>query len=339
MTNEKNNKNNIVRFPNLNGRLLEKGMDSLKSKKYDESLSCFEQLLYADPMHAQGNLGLVLSLVELGRLHEAKQRCDRMLKEGIGEYYDVLQIYLSILVQLSEYITVVSVIEAVLEEQKIPADKAETFYQLLQFSRKVIEQEGVPEVKKDPELPTAPPANPDFQVLKEMLASDQADSQWMAVQQLKRLGPDMIVPMFESFLIDEKKHPAVKSLILQYLKENQVDKIVRIEKYGQFTEVDIAKLTDLNDHFFYKEVKSLIKDELEQENPSLLEIALAVWKDYSLALYPFSPTPENKVLWFEAAVMAANILCGMEEETDQEDEELQRAVKLLVELERFYMQT
>lgn len=337
MTNDKSNKNNIIRFPNLNGRLLEKGMDSLKSKKYDESLSCFEQLLHSDPMHAQGNLGLVLSLVELGRLHEAKKRCDRMLKEGIGEYYDVLQIYLSILVQLSEYITVVSVIEAVLEEQKIPADKAETFYQLLQFSRKVIEQEGIPEVKRDPEPKVN--ENPDFHTLKEMLSSERADSQWIAVQQLKRLGAEITVPLFESFLIDEKKHPAVKSLILQYLKENQINKIVKLEKYGQTDEVDIAKLIELNEHPFYKEVRTLIQDELEQENPSLLDIALAVWKDYALALYPFSPQPENKLLWFEASVMAASILCGIEESMESEDEELQHAVKLLVELERFYMQT
>jgi tetratricopeptide (TPR) repeat protein len=337
MTNDKENKNNIIRFPNLTGRLLEKGMDSLKNKQYDDSLACFEQLLHSDPMHSQGNLGLVLSLVELGRLQEAKMRCDRMLKEGIGEYYDVLQIYLSILVQLSEYITVVSVIEAVLEEQKIPADKAETFYQLLQFSRKVIEQEGVPEVKRDPEA--RPSDNPDFLTLKEMLSSDRADSQWIAVQQLKRLGPEMTVPLFEAFLVDEKKHPAVKSLILQYLKENQINKFVKLEKYGQTEEVDIANLTDLNEHPFYKEVKRLIQDDLEHENPSLLDIALAVWKDYTLALYPFTPKPENKLLWFEASVMAASFLCGLEEELENEEPELQKAVKHLVELERFYLQT
>lgn len=338
MTKDKENKNNIIRFPNLTGRLLEKGMDSLKNKQYDESLSCFEQLLHTDPMHSQGNLGLVLSLVELGRLHEAKARCDRMLKEGIGEYYDVLQIYLSILVQLSEYITVVSVIEAVLEEQKIPSDKAESFYQLLQFSRKVIEQEGVPEVKINPEN-TVSKQNQNLSFLKDMLQSERADSQWMAVQQLKKLGPELTVPLFESFLLDESKHPAVKSLILQYFKENQINKVVKLEKYGQVKDVDIHDLTDWNEHPFYKEVKALIQDELEQENPSLLDIALAVWKDYTLALYPFAPQPENKLLWFEASVIAASVLCGLEEDLENEDAELQKAVKLLVELERFYLQT
>jgi tetratricopeptide (TPR) repeat protein len=337
MTNSKEpNKNNIIRFPNLSGRLLEKGMDSLKNKKYDVALSCFEQLLEGDPMHPQGNLGLVLSLVELGRLQEAKVRCDGMLKEGIGEYYDVLQIYLSILVQLSEYITVVTVIEAVLEEQKIPADKAETFYQLLQFSRKVIEQEGVPEVKENPERTVK--ESPDLSGLKEMLASERADSQWIAVQQLKKLGPDLIVPLFETFLMDKTKHPAVKSLILQYLKENEIHKTVQVEKYGQVKEVDISELTEWNEHPFYKEVKSMIQDQLEQENPSLLDIALAVWKDYTLAIYPLLPDPENKVLWSEAAIIAASELCGIEEDLANEEEELKHAVKLLVELERFYLQ-
>jgi hypothetical protein len=338
MTSEKENRNNIVQFPNLTGRLLEKGMDSLKTKQFDESLSCFEQLLHSEPMHSQGNLGMVLSLVELGRLQEAKVRCDRMLKEGIGDYYDVLQIYLSILVQLSEYITVVSVIEAVLEEQKIPADRAETFFQLLQFSRKVIEQEGVPEVKKDPDQNPQGYENPDFTSLKEMLSSDRADSQWMAVQQLKKLGPAMTVPLFESFLMDKTKHPAVKSLILQYLKENQIDKTVKLEKNGQIKEVQISQLNEWNEDPFYIEVKKLIQDELEQDNPTLLDIASAVWKDFTLSLYPFSPKPENKVLWTEASIIAASILCGIEEETDQDDADLQKAVIQLVELERFYLQ-
>jgi hypothetical protein len=337
MTNENENKNNIIRFPNLTGRLLEKGMDSLKNKQFNESVSCFEQLLQTEPMHSQGNLGLVLSLVELGRLQEAKLRCDRMLKEGIGEYYDVLQIYLSILVQLSEYITVVSVIEAVLEEQKIPADRAETFFQLLQFSRKVIEQEGVPEVQNYPKEERAYD-NPDFSSLKEMLSSERADSQWMAVQQLKKLGPELTVPLFESFLMDETKHPAVKSLILQYLKENHINKLVKLEKNGQVDEVDISQLKEWNEDPFYIEVKNLILDELEQDNPSLLDIASAVWKDYTLSIYPFSPKPENKVLWSEASILAASVLCGIDEDIDQEDEELQKAVKLLVELERFYLQ-
>jgi tetratricopeptide (TPR) repeat protein len=337
MTNKKERiKSNIIRFPNLSGRLLEKGMDTLKNKKYEVSLSCFEQLLQSDAMHPQGNLGLVLSLVELGRLQEAKVRCDKMLKEGIGEYYDVLQIYLSILVQLSEYITVVTVIEAVLEEQKIPAEKAETFYQLLQFSRKVIEQEGIPEIKENPEKMVK--ENPNLSSLNDMLASDRADSQWIAVQQLKKLGSELTVPLFEAFLLDKSKHPAVKSLILQYFKENNLNKTVRLEKYGQIKEVDITQLEEWNEQPFYIEVKSLIQDELEQNNPSLLDIALAVWKDYTLALYPFLPDPKNKVLWSEAAIVAASVLCGLEEEFDDGDKELQHAVKLLVELERFYLQ-
>ncbi|MDR7073682.1 hypothetical protein [Fictibacillus barbaricus] len=337
MTNENEKKNNIIRFPNLSGRLLEKGMDSLKNKHFEEALSCFEQLLQNEPMHSQGNLGLVLSLVELGRLKEAKNRCDRMLKEGIGEYYDVLQIYLSILVQLSEYITVVSVIEAVLEEQKIPADRAETFFQLLQFSRKVIEQEGVPEVQKYPKEDRAY-ENPDFSSLKKMLSSDRADLQWMAVQQLKKLGTELTVPLFEAFLIDETKHPAVKSLILQYLKENHIDKIVRLEKNGQVEDVMISELNEWNEAPFYIEVKKLIQDELEHDNPSLLDIALAVWKDYTLSLYPFLPEPENKVLWTEASIIAASELSGMEEDHDLRDPDLQKAVNLLIDLERFYLQ-
>ncbi|MFX0112841.1 tetratricopeptide repeat protein, partial [Bacillus pumilus] len=49
------------------------------------------------------------------------------------------QVYMTILIQLKEYEEVKQTIEAVLAENHLPAESAEHFYKLLEFSRRMIE--------------------------------------------------------------------------------------------------------------------------------------------------------------------------------------------------------
>ncbi|MFC7371275.1 hypothetical protein ACFQPF_06270 [Fictibacillus iocasae] len=336
MTKENENKKKIVRFPNLNARLVEKGMSSLKDKKFREALSCFEQLLESDPVHPQGHLGTVLSLVELGELTVAKSRAESMLKQDIGDYFDVLQIYLSILIQLSEYKTVVSTIEAVLEENQLPADKAETIYQLLHFSRRVMEQENWSHA---PEQPGKTEQVNDWHTYENMLFSDKPSYQWMAVQQLKQLPPDETYGVFTRYLSDEKKHPAVKSLILQYFKELGLSETIEVHKNGKAFKVDIQELFQWDAHPFHLKVKNEIKNILENENPSLLDFAEAVWRDYMLSSYPAIPEEGTEELWAQAAVGAAEILSGLKELPDEKDaSSLDICIHTLLEMERIFLE-
>ncbi len=80
---------------------------------------------------------MAICFLELGELEEAESVCEKMLKEGYGHYFTVLQVYMTILIQLKKYEEVKSTIEAVLEENQLPAESAEQFYKLLDFSRKM----------------------------------------------------------------------------------------------------------------------------------------------------------------------------------------------------------
>ncbi|WP_026676481.1 tetratricopeptide repeat protein [Fictibacillus gelatini] len=321
MKKSKNEKGNdkIVHFPNLSKRLIEKGMAALKAKQFKEALVCFNQLLQSDSGHPQGNLGAVLSLIELGELHEAKKRCERMLKQGIGEYFDVLQIYLSILVQLSEYETVVASIEAVLEEQKLPASQAESFYQLLHFGRKMLEQPN--EHKLDTTGKKAV-ATEEIEQLEKMLYNEEIHTEWIAVQQLSHYDDQVILPIFREFLRSTSGHPAVKTMILQYFKDNEIREKLIIHKFGQTLEFDTERLYNIYENSFNAGVKEKIEDLLEHENPTLAEFALTIWWDYVLALYPLMPEPQNVLLWAAALYKAAVELSGMEW-TDEDYEKFQ----------------
>ena len=97
------NRTNVIPFPNLKDRLLEKGMDALKGKNFQEALIMFSDAKKLDQDQAEIHLGIALCLMELGELEDAKKVCKKMLLEDIGHYFTVLQVYLTILIQLRQY--------------------------------------------------------------------------------------------------------------------------------------------------------------------------------------------------------------------------------------------
>ncbi len=340
MANEKKGKkiSNVVLFPNLPARLLEKGMSSLKAKQFKESLSCFLQLLEIEPGHSQGHLGVVLSLIELGQLQEAKIRADKMLKQGIGEYFDVLQIYLSVLIQLSEYESVVSVVEAVLEEHQLPAAQAESFYQLLHFSRKMTD---------DPEQPIDLSPEPhqdrskEIETLRNMMTSGEIHNQWIAMQQLSYMNPEDTIAVYREFLENEEGNPGIKTMALNYLKSKDIQETVTLHKFGNTYSINIQELHDVYEDPFNLEVKKELEDRLEQDNPTLTEFAVTIWWDYILAIYPQVPEPADSHYWARALQCAAGKLSGMdtcdaiESKIEIHPESLEKAVEQLLDIERF----
>src|SRR5690554_4819339 len=125
---------NLILFPGLVTKLVEKGMASLKEKRYYDALNFFQQSTELEPSHDQARYGLVITNIELNRLEEAKEHCESMLREGIGSYYEILQVYVSLLVQLGDYKKVETLLEGVIQEEKLPHQMAESFYQLLDFA-------------------------------------------------------------------------------------------------------------------------------------------------------------------------------------------------------------
>lgn len=98
---KKNSK--IIPFPNVKERLVHKGMGALKEKNYHEALRLFSEAKRYDDEESDIYLGMAICLLEIGELEEAKGICEKMLKEGHGHYFTVLQVYMTILIQLRQY--------------------------------------------------------------------------------------------------------------------------------------------------------------------------------------------------------------------------------------------
>ncbi|MCE7793459.1 hypothetical protein K8O68_13620 [Salipaludibacillus sp. CUR1] len=288
---------NVILFPGLVPRLVEKGMTSLKEKKYYDALTYFKQSTELEYGHPQARYGLVITNIELNRLEEAKKHCESMLHEGIGEYYDVLQVYVSLLVQLGAYQEVVDLLEVVIEEDKLPPKMAESFYHLLEFSRQMTD--GFEEIEFDTDVSDEESLEigPSTEELIQALEKGNPDQQWGAIQQLSQHESQKVEEAYRTFLKGEENNPVLKSYLLQTLKEMKSQEEYEVHKFGENFKIRIQDLEDVFHEKFGTRVVRRLEEILAQKNPSLFEMIQQVWWHYLFALYPKSPQPLDANVW------------------------------------------
>jgi tetratricopeptide (TPR) repeat protein len=304
---------NVVQFPKLKERLHEKAMVALKDKKYKEAFEYYSQLdeMYEDAETSSDiQVGLVICLLELGYLQEAKEKCKGLLHKDVGNYYDILQIYLTILVQLHEYDEVVVILEAVLHENRIPSDKAEHLFQLLDFSRKMQNQGIVTKNSAEEKVDST-------EYAKDLLTTEDPNLQLQTIHKLRSVNIRKVVSVLKEALLTDGVHPAVKTMIIQLLQENQVDEQMFVEKFGNSIEVNPMKTADVFEQMISIRVIKTLDDELGQENPTLYDVCRQIWDHYLLMIYPFDPKPMNEKLWAAALHKCGYLLHGIDISMDE----------------------
>jgi tetratricopeptide (TPR) repeat protein len=298
-------KDNVVPFPNLKQRLLDKGMEALQNKKFDEALEFLQQTLKFDDPLDEVQFGIVICLFELGHLEEAKERCQMMLQQDLGDYYDVLQLYLTILIQLRKYEEVEATIEAVLQEDKIPPQTVENFYRLLDFSRKM----------------TSHVSTENSHIEVEKLLDDDVSipEQWNIIQVLKNesQGISYTYPTLDRYLLNETKHPMLKTAILQMFIEKDIFREVIVEKFGHTLTINSSELHDIETHSFTTRVLQALDGTLGNENPSLYDIVKEMWFRHLYVMYPFNPHPQVIAIWAAGLHKVGYDLHGIEVDLEE----------------------
>lgn len=299
----------VVPMPGLYRRLVNQGIQSMDNDHFIEAEEYFYGALKLDSEEPQAHFGLVLSQVELGKAAEAKEHCEKMLAEGIGEYYDILDPYLTILIQLEEYEQITNLIEAVLQEHSVPANLAERLYQVLDFCRyKVSETQNIPD---DKSIFTGEPRDDQAVGLSGNRAiSDKLD---------QRLSPavDEDMEKCQQFLTGKDNDPYFKSMMLQLLKDKNIEETVSVYKYGQTFDVNLKTMKDITSDSLFVAVKEQLNETLEQKNPSLHEMALQLWKHFMLSVFPLPVTPNDASVWAGAVHELVHNMNGMEISNEQ----------------------
>ncbi|MEH7419354.1 tetratricopeptide repeat protein [Neobacillus drentensis] len=299
-------KDNIIYFPGLDKRLTDKGLESLEKKKFHEAIPLLEEARELNPDNENILIGLVLAYFEAGAFKKAKVLANEMLLKGMGDYFQMVDLYLTVLIQLHEYREIVTTIEALIEEREIPPEKHDHFLTILQFSRRMAEGREQQEIEQEA-------ADSEVSVLN-LLASDNINEQMTKIANLADKNIRPYLDEITNYLKFEAGHPFIKTLILNLLKEQEIDRELVVEKFAIEKKVIPIQLPEVREQPKMLEVKSFLANQLENNNPGLYENAISMVERTFLICYPFELGPNSSEAWAAAFDMLAQEYLGMDAE-------------------------
>jgi tetratricopeptide (TPR) repeat protein len=281
---------NVILFPELEKRLLEKGIECLQSKEFKQAIELFEEALSIEPANKDAYIGLVLAYYETGAFQKAKHLSGTMLKEGIGDYFETVELYLMILVQLHQYEDIVTTIEALLEEKEVPAEKTDHFLKLLDFSKRMadeqpIREENVLEEADEGEL---------------LFDNSDPNALLLTVARLANKNIRPFIKEISEYLDNEEGHPFIKTMLINTLKEQDVDQEISIEKFGWRKTINPTGLFDIYENEEKDRILNILKNDLESDDPILLQHITSLFERHLFLLYPFPLVPSRPPLWAAA---------------------------------------
>lgn len=339
---KKNGDEKIILFPNVERRLAEKGIEALQGKNFREAVELLEQAYEFDPDNTDVMAALLLAYFEAGAFRKAKELCSEMILTDAGDYFQLTEMYLSILIQLHEYKEITDVLEALFEEREVPAAKREHFQTILQFCKRMAENE--PSQKyvfdlDDPQPETEESAEIRPGELDFFNITDLKEQVVLAGKLASQpVGP--LLPDIAAFLEADTGHPFLKTMLLNVLKEQQFDKPMTVKKFGEQLIVRPAELPEL--HLIPIEVKTvrLLEEELMHSEPVLLESVLSLVHRHYMAVYPFELKPGSPAAWAAAFHFIALAYLGSAPEMVEiaeiyqaEEGDVQKAVKWIEKVE------
>lgn len=306
MKNDQNKQDNVILFPDLDRRLMAKGLDLLQQKKYKEAIRLLEQALEFDSSNADVYTGLILANFESGRLNEARQFADEMLNKGIGDYFQVADLYIMILIQLNQFEEVITTIEVLLQEHKVPAEKFEHFTKMLHYCRKMANEK--PAYKQEEQHPMEEQENE-----LELLSSMDPNEQVLFAARLANENIRPYVNELKKLMEAEDGHPFQKTLFINILREQEYDKEIVLSKLGRTETVIPANLPELKDMESLREVIKLLSEVVENENPVLYESIKSLVERNYFIMYPFELEPKDSRVLAAAFHYIAGLYFGMED--------------------------
>lgn len=298
----------VVPFPGLHDRYVDKGIEEIKNHDYKEAEQSFRRALELEK-GSKAHFGMIMSLYQLGNLEEAKAYCEQLLEgetESKEDFYEYLQIYISILRELKEYEQAIEILTTSLQNQHVPAgETAEKCHQWLRyFLREMEEDDDVGEVP-DKRTPWGP------KVLKLVQQEEDPDQVEQYREEIRNYYKKELARIKEA-LLDKEGDPYIKSMILQDLKLNHFEVSVPVYKFDQELTVDIKEMENITEEAFFVSVQDLLTETIESENPSLHKMALQLWEHFMITMFPVSVMPADRQIWGAAIYQMVHEMNGME---------------------------
>ncbi|MBM7554592.1 tetratricopeptide repeat protein [Thalassobacillus pellis] len=276
----KKRRGNVVMFPKWKTRLENEGLKAIKEKRYEEALESFEPLFEHNVASHDVVTGKLISLMELGKYESAEELCEYLMKHDHDNYYQYLHIYLTILFQTSRYEELVSLLDEVFQESDMPQQMRTQFWQLYEVSRKLIEDQSEQQ------------GNHYVDEFFEGIGNNDIHKQWRSIIKLRKQNAKPYLEQFIELLNSDQVHPIIKTAIIQWFQEHNLDRNIEVTKFGFKHIVNPSKLKDVHSEYVMQQIQLRLGD-MEQENPTMFEIVQKLLYRYLFVRYPILPTDEE----------------------------------------------
>lgn len=270
---------NIVVFPGMTERLLEEGHRYAENYQYDLAVKSFDEAL----RYTEGDEGTLsvyaYALYEIRAFDRAKLVCEELLAMGPTLYFEVMELYLTICMQLKNFEQATTLIAALLEEEAVPPEYIEKFERLKQLNSEIAENRQTKWQVDEQEIDGQ---NCQFNDFKNRSIHQQ-------ITLLHELTHTNIRPLqteLVAMISDTDMHPFVQSLALLLLVEQQVDVTVTVNKLGEMRVVnpnDLRLPTELPQ---FQQIQTIVQTTLEKD-PTTLEMVEYLIAKHAIVSYPF----------------------------------------------------
>ncbi|PPA71566.1 tetratricopeptide repeat protein [Jeotgalibacillus proteolyticus] len=301
---ESNQDKKIIPFPKLKDRLVERGLEKLQDQQHEEAISLLMEAFEMDKDDPVTTTSLAVALYEDHRWQEAKELCEKMLREGLGDYEETLELYIMNLFQLKDHDKIASTIQTVMDEGILTPERAERFNHLLSISRKQDQQEEQRETSLD-----------------DLVLHKDLEQQMVQAANLSKQNIHPIKMSIIELIKVKETHPFIKTMLLNVLREQGVKDEVEVEKWGQKSTVSPSQLQDPFESEFFQSVVAQIQQQAGHEDPNLVELAVDIIKRHQFLLYPYSWIEQDQEIISRAYLHLAERYMGVEMEWDEEEME------------------
>lgn len=273
------NDDNVILFPKWKSKLEAESLQALKEKRYEAALEKLNKLLSFQIQTHEIMIAKLICLIELDQYEKAKTLCQSLIENPDENYYHYLHIYLTVLFQTNEYTSLMDYLENEIALEEIPVELREQFNQLYDLSF---------QMKQDIDIEKGLSYEKDLQKAFEQ---DNYQAQWRLIDMMRQIKFKPSEQWIQC-LSKEQIHPVIKTAILHWLQDSQVNEAVAIHKFGRKHDVIPIDIPGIESHTIMKQTL-LIFNELEQNNPTLHHLIKSLLYQYIYVRYPFFPSTEN----------------------------------------------
>lgn len=265
--------------------------------KYEEALALIKETKDEVRVYQK-----ILCLYSLKRLNEARIECEILKEYAEKNYYDVIAIYVSILVEMNLVEDAKRVLEEELAMPYIPGKYEtifnETYDELLKRGREDSKSINVFDTITDDDLAA------------QLLVSTDKEITLMLLDQLDQRNIRRFLPALEEYLKDQSKPRIFKTIILETLSLQGVNKEFTLVSEDEKININPINCTPLLEQEYIKNVYNIFEEITDQKDMNFLEYCVEVLYSYAGNIYPNKLEAKDIVLLACAIIIYVDSMLG-----------------------------